>query len=196
MPEVAITLGYRHQPEARAPQVCLKKSAHCSWRAKLGEEASCLRRPVCGCYWLIVCLHSWLLSALILFCAEYRPYGGRSFKDRRSPFGYTPSESRSPAAYRTPHPYQGDLMAIQYKVVELKGQSDPRSSGETPEVTAEAIETALNQQGRDNWELFTILERFTETSHTEESHYAGIGSSSQRYSARIAVTLIFKKIMA
>jgi hypothetical protein len=43
-------------------------------------------------------------------------------------------------------------MAIQYKVVELKGQSDPRSSGETPEVTAEAIETALNQQGRDNWE--------------------------------------------
>ena len=26
-----------------------------------------------------------------------------------------------PAAYRTPHPYQGDLMAIQYKVVELKG---------------------------------------------------------------------------
>ena len=101
-----------------------------------------------------------------------------------------------PAAYRTLHPYQGDLMAIQYKVVELKGQSDPRSSGETPEVTAEAIETALNQQGRDNWELFTILERFTETSHTEESHYAGIGSSSQRYSARIAVTLIFKKIMA
>ena len=60
-------------------------------------------------------------------------------------------------------------MAIQYKVVELKGQSDPRSSGETPEVTAEAIETALNQQGRDNWELFTILERFTETSHTEET---------------------------
>ena len=47
-----------------------------------------------------------------------------------------------------------------------------------------------------NWELFTILERFTETSHTEASHYAGIGSSSQRYSARIAVTLIFKKIMA
>ena len=87
-------------------------------------------------------------------------------------------------------------MAIQYKVVELKGQSDPRSAGETPEVTAEAIETALNQQGRDNWELFTILERFTETSHTEESHYAGIGASSQQYSARIAVTLIFKKIMA
>ena len=143
-----------------------------AWRAKLGEEASCLRRPVCGCYWLIVCLHSWLLSALILFRAEYRPYG------------------------REPQPYQGDLMAIQYKVVELKGQSDPRASGETPEVTAEAIETALNQQGRDNWELFTILERFTETSHTEESHYAGIGSSSQRYSARIAVTLIFKKIMA
>ena len=78
----------------------------------------------------------------------------------------------------------------------VERQSDPRSSGETPEVTAEAIETALNQQGRDNWELFTMLERFTETSHTEESHYAGIGSSSQRYSARIAVTLIFKKIMA
>jgi hypothetical protein len=87
-------------------------------------------------------------------------------------------------------------MAIRYKVVELKGQPDPRSSGETAEVTAEAIETALNQQGRDNWELFTILERFTETSHTEESRYAGIGSSSQRYSARIAVTLIFKKVMA
>ena len=63
-------------------------------------------------------------------------------------------------------------------------------------MTAEAIETALNQQGRDNWELFTILERFTETSHTEETRYAGTGSSSQRYSARIAVTLIFKKIMA
>jgi hypothetical protein len=87
-------------------------------------------------------------------------------------------------------------MAIQYKVVELKGQSNPHSSDETPEVTAEAIETVLNQQGRDNWELFTILERFTETSHTEESRYAGIGSSSQRYSARITVTLIFKKIMA
>ena len=87
-------------------------------------------------------------------------------------------------------------MAIQYKVVELKGQSDPRSSGETPEVTAEAIETALNQQGRDHWELFTVLERFTETSHTEESPYAGIGASSQRYSARIAVTLIFKRVMA
>src|SRR4029453_15678169 len=78
------------------PQVCLKKSAHCSWRAKLGEEASCVRRPVCGCHWLIVCLHSWLLSALILFRAEYRPYGGRSFRNLRSPFGYTPSESRSP----------------------------------------------------------------------------------------------------
>jgi hypothetical protein len=86
-------------------------------------------------------------------------------------------------------------MAIQYKVVELKGQPDSRASGETPEVTAEAIETALNQQGRDNWELFTILERFTETSHTEESRYAGIGSSSQQYSARVAVTLIFKKVM-
>ena len=88
-------------------------------------------------------------------------------------------------------------MAIQYKVVELKGRRDPHTgAGETPEVTGEDVETALNQQGRDNWELFTILERFTETSHTEESHYAGIGSSSQRYSARIAVTLIFKKIMA
>jgi hypothetical protein len=87
-------------------------------------------------------------------------------------------------------------MAIQYKVVELKGRPDPRSSGETPEVTAEDIETALNQQGRDHWDLFTILERFTETSHTEESPYAGIGSSSQRYSARIAVTLIFKRVMA
>jgi hypothetical protein len=87
-------------------------------------------------------------------------------------------------------------MAIRYKVVELKGQPDPRSSGEPAEVTAEAIETALNQQGHDNWELFTILERFTETSHTEESRYAGIGSSSQRYSARVAVTLIFKKVMA
>jgi hypothetical protein len=86
-------------------------------------------------------------------------------------------------------------MAIQYKVVELKGQRDPRASGETPEVTAENIETALNQQGRDNWELFSVLERFTETSHTEESPYAGIGSSSQQYSARIAVTLIFKKVM-
>jgi hypothetical protein len=87
-------------------------------------------------------------------------------------------------------------MAIQYKVVELKGQADPRTSAETSEVTAEAIEAALNQQGRDNWELFTILERFTETSHTEESRYAGIGSSSQQYSARVAVTLIFKKVMA
>jgi hypothetical protein len=87
-------------------------------------------------------------------------------------------------------------MAIQYKVVELRGQSDPRASGETPEVTADAIEAVLNQQGRDNWELFTILERFTETSHTEESRYAGIGASSQKYSARIAVTLIFKKVTA
>lgn len=90
------TLQPDTDPAVRAPQVCLKKSAHCSWRAKLGEEASCLRRPVCGCYWLIVCLHSWLLSALILFRAEYRPYGGRSFRDLRSPFGYSPSESRSP----------------------------------------------------------------------------------------------------
>jgi hypothetical protein len=88
-------------------------------------------------------------------------------------------------------------MAIQYKVVELKGRRDPGSgAGETPEVTAEDIETALNQQGLDNWELFTVLERFTETSHTEESAYAGIGSSSQQYSSRIAVTLIFKKVMA
>ena len=88
-------------------------------------------------------------------------------------------------------------MAIQYKVVELKGRRDPLSgAGDTPEVTAEDIETALNQQGRDNWELFTVLERFTETSHTEESAYAGIGSSSQQYSSRIAVTLIFKKVMA
>jgi hypothetical protein len=91
----------------------------------------------------------------------------------------------------------GDLMAIQYKVVELKGRRDPRAgAGDTPEVTAEDIETALNQQGGDNWELFTLLERFTETSHTEESAYAGIGSSSQQYSSRIAVTLIFKKVMA
>jgi hypothetical protein len=88
-------------------------------------------------------------------------------------------------------------MAIQYKVVELKGRRDPGSgAGETPEVTAEDIETALNQQGLDNWELFTVLERFTETSHTEDSAYAGIGSSSQQYSSRIAVTLIFKKVMA
>jgi hypothetical protein len=87
-------------------------------------------------------------------------------------------------------------MAIQYKVVELKGQPTPRSAGETPEVTAETIETALNEQGRDNWDLYTILERFSETTHTEESRYAGIGSSSQQYSARIAVTLIFKKVMA
>ena len=88
-------------------------------------------------------------------------------------------------------------MAIRYKVVELKGRRDPRAgAGETPEVTAEDIETALNQQGQDNWELFTILERFTQTSHTEESAYAGIGPSSQQYSSRIAVTLIFKKVMA
>jgi hypothetical protein len=78
----------------------------------------------------------------------------------------------------------------------VKGRPDPRSSGETPEVTAEDIETALNQQGRDHWGLFTILERFTETSRTEESPYAGIGSSSQQYCARIAVTLIFKKVTA
>jgi hypothetical protein len=88
-------------------------------------------------------------------------------------------------------------MAIHYKVVELKGQRDPHSgAGDTPEVTAEAIETALNEQGRDNWELFTVLERFTEISHTEDSAYAGIGSSSQQYSSRVAVTLIFKKVMA
>ena len=86
-------------------------------------------------------------------------------------------------------------MPIHYKVVELKGQRDPRSS-DTAEVTAEAIETALNEQGRDNWELFTILERFTETSQTQDSGYAGIGPSSQQYSSRIAVTLIFKKTMA
>ena len=56
-------------------------------------------------------------------------------------------------------------MPIHYKVVELKGQRDPALwAGDTPEVTAEDIETALNQQGHDNWELFTILERFTETS--------------------------------
>ena len=88
-------------------------------------------------------------------------------------------------------------MAIQYKVVELKGRRDPRAgAGDTPEVTADDIETALNQQGQDNWELFTVLERFTETSHTETSAYAGIGPSSQQYSARIGVTLIFKKVMA
>ncbi len=86
-------------------------------------------------------------------------------------------------------------MAIRYKVVEVKGQHDPRS-GEVPEVTAEDIETALNQQGRDDWELFTVLERFTETSHTEESAFSGIGPSSQRYSSRVAVTLIFKKVLA
>lgn len=88
-------------------------------------------------------------------------------------------------------------MAIQYKVVELKGRRDPHAgAGDAPEVTGEDVETALNQQGRDNWELFTILERFTETSHTEDSAYAGIGSSSQQYSSRIAVTLIFKKVIA
>jgi hypothetical protein len=87
-------------------------------------------------------------------------------------------------------------MAIQYKVVELKGQRDPRSgAGETPEVTAEDINIALNEQGSDDWELFTILERFTQTSHMEDSTYAGIGPSSQQYSSRIAVTLIFKKVM-
>jgi hypothetical protein len=87
-------------------------------------------------------------------------------------------------------------MAIQYKVVELRGRHDPRSSGETPEVTAEEIQTALNQQGSDNWELFTILERFTETSHTEQSAFAGMGPSSHQYSSRIVVTLIFKKVTA
>jgi hypothetical protein len=88
-------------------------------------------------------------------------------------------------------------MAIHYKVVELKGQRDPRTgAGDTPEVTAEDLETALNQQGRDDWDLFTVLERFTETSHTEDSAYAGIGSSSQQYSSRIAVTLIFRKVIA
>jgi hypothetical protein len=88
-------------------------------------------------------------------------------------------------------------MAIQYKVVELKGRRDPRAgAGDTPEVTADDIETALNQQGQDNWELFTVLERFTETAHTENSAFAGIGPSSQPYSSRIGVTLIFKKVMA
>ena len=88
-------------------------------------------------------------------------------------------------------------MAIYYKVVELKGRRAPHAgAGDTPEVTGEDIETALNQQGRDNWDLFTVLERFTETSHTEESAYAGIGSSSQQYSSRIGVTLIFKKVVA
>jgi hypothetical protein len=43
---------------------------------------------------------------------------------------------------------------------------------------------------------FRESQRFTETSHTEESAYAGIGSSSQQYSSRIGVTLIFKKVMA
>jgi hypothetical protein len=47
-----------------------------------------------------------------------------------------------------------------------------------------------------NWELFTVLERFTQTSHTEQSAYAGLGASSQQYASRIAVTLIFKKVMA
>jgi hypothetical protein len=89
------------------------------------------------------------------------------------------------------------MTLLHYKVVELKGRRDPRSgAGDTPEVIAEDIETALNQQGRDNWELFTVLERFTETSHTEEGAYAGIGASSQQYSSRIAVPLIFKKVMA
>jgi hypothetical protein len=86
-------------------------------------------------------------------------------------------------------------MAIQYKVVELKGQHDPRSSG-TPEVTGEEIETALNQQGSDNWELFTVLERFNETSQTQQSAFAGMGPSSEQYSSRISVTLIFKKVIA
>jgi hypothetical protein len=87
-------------------------------------------------------------------------------------------------------------MAIHDNVVELKGRPDPRSSGETPEVTAEDIAPAFNQHGLDHWERFTILERCTETSYTEESPYAGIGPSSQQYSARIAVTLIFHKVMA
>jgi hypothetical protein len=69
-------------------------------------------------------------------------------------------------------------MAIQYKVVELKGRPDPRSSGETPEVTAEDIETALNQQGRDHWDLFTMLERFTETS--PKRHGCGIRAPPPR----------------
>jgi hypothetical protein len=86
-------------------------------------------------------------------------------------------------------------MAIHYKVVELKGRRDPHSN-DTSEVTGEDIETALNQQGRDNWELFTVLERFTETSRTEDSAFSGMGPSSEQYSSRIAVTLIFKKIMA
>jgi hypothetical protein len=87
-------------------------------------------------------------------------------------------------------------MAIQYKVVELKGRHDPRSgAGDTPEVTAQDIETALNEQGQDNWDLFTVLERFTETFHTDESTYTGIGSSSQQYSSRIAATLIFRKVV-
>jgi hypothetical protein len=45
-------------------------------------------------------------------------------------------------------------MAIHYKVVELKGQRDPGSgAGDTPEVTAQDIETALNKQGQDSWDL-------------------------------------------
>jgi hypothetical protein len=86
-------------------------------------------------------------------------------------------------------------MAIYYKVVELKGRRDPHSN-DTLEVTGEDIETALNQQGRDNWELFTVLERFTETSRTEDSAFSGIGPSSEQYSSRVAVTLIFKKVVA
>jgi hypothetical protein len=57
---VAITMVYRHQPAVRAPQVCLKKSAHCSWRAKLGEEASCLRRS---------CLRVLLADRVLAFVA-------------------------------------------------------------------------------------------------------------------------------
>jgi hypothetical protein len=86
-------------------------------------------------------------------------------------------------------------MAIEYKIVELRGRHDPRSSGETPEVTAQEIQTALNQQGSDNWDLFTILERFTETSQTQNSAFAGMGPSSLQYSSRILVTLIFKKVI-
>jgi hypothetical protein len=86
-------------------------------------------------------------------------------------------------------------MAIHYKVVELKGRRDPQSN-DTPEVTGEDMETALNQQGRENWELFTVLERFTETSRTEASAFSGIGPSSEQYSSRVAVTLIFKKVVA
>jgi hypothetical protein len=86
-------------------------------------------------------------------------------------------------------------MAIHYKVVELKGRRDP-DSNDTSEGTGEDIETALKQQGRDNWELFTVLERFTETSRTEDSAFSGMGPSSEQYSSRVAVTLIFKKVMA